>query len=226
MADQEEDERMDEDDEPLEEDEDDEEVEPPVPFPIKNYNSASLSALFPPTINPECDPPVVQSLEFHREGKFLVSVDSFSDLLQIDIVSGEVVKKISCKKYPVGLCRYTHHSQAVLCSSRKSDGNESDNNDESGDHDIRYLSLYDNTYQRFFHGHTDEVVSLAMNPCDDTFASASKDKTVRLWKLNSSKCHAILTIPSNSTSAPCVAYDPTGNFILYIYISGVYVGIV
>jgi COMPASS component SWD2 len=198
------------DEDRMEEDEPLEDEDPPVPFPIKNYTSASLAALFPPPFNPDIEPPVVESLEFHREGRYLLSLDSSSDLMQIDVVTGKAIKKFSCTRYPVGLCRYTHHSQAVLCSSRSKGKSSSKDDSEGGtNHDIRYLSLHDNTFQRFFPGHTDEVVSMAMNPSNDTFASASKDKTVRLWNLKSSICSAVLTTPSEA-SAPHVAYDPTG----------------
>lgn len=44
-------------------------------------------------------------------------------------------------------------------------------------HDIRYLSLYDNSFQRVFHGHTGDVNSLSMNPADDCFASGAGDKS-------------------------------------------------
>lgn len=57
---------------------------------------------------------------------------------------------------------------------------------------IRYLSLHDNKYLRYFKGHKSRVTSLCMSPEDDTFMSASEDKTVRLWDLRSTNaqvCH-------------------------------------
>lgn len=50
-------------------------------------------------------------------------------------------------------------------------------------HEIRYLSLFDNAYLRFFTGHEGRVTSLAMSPLDDRFLSASVDGTLRLWAL-------------------------------------------
>lgn len=44
------------------------------------------------------------------------------------------------------------------------------------DHAVRYLSLYDNQFLRFFTGHTDKVVSIAMSPTDDHFMTGSADK--------------------------------------------------
>lgn len=65
---------------------------------------------------------------------------------------------------------------------------------------IRYLSLHDNNYVRYFKGHKKKcvlpcsphhssslgeprVVSLQMSPQDDTFLSGATDDTVRLWDL-------------------------------------------
>lgn len=44
------------------------------------------------------------------------------------------------------------------------------------DHAVRYLSLYDNRFLRFFNGHTDKVVSIAMSPTDDHFMTGSLDR--------------------------------------------------
>ena len=82
---------------------------------------------------------------------------------------------------------------------------------------IRYLSLHDNKYIRYFSGHTKKLVSLNsttictsatiqcctcnisnfrvvtlnMSPIDDTFLSGSMDKTIRLWDLRSPNCQVL-----------------------------------
>ena len=38
-------------------------------------------------------------------------------------------------------------------------------------HIFRYMSLKENKYIRYFGGHDKKVVTLAMNPADDTFLS-------------------------------------------------------
>ena len=50
------------------------------------------------------------------------------------------------------------------------------------------MSLKENKYIRYFGGHDKKVVTLAMNPADDTFLSGSMDKTIRLWDLRSNHC--------------------------------------
>ena len=39
---------------------------------------------------------------------------------------------------------------------------------------IRYLSMHDNKYMRYFRGHTEEVTSLDISPNSDAFLSAAK----------------------------------------------------
>lgn len=54
---------------------------------------------------------------------------------------------------------------------------------EGSDHAVRYLCLYDNQFLRFFNGHTDKVVSIAMSPTDDHFITGSVDRHVSLFWL-------------------------------------------
>lgn len=74
---------------------------------------------------------------------------------------------------------------------------------------IRYLSAHDNSYIRYFRGHTAAVTTIALSPSSDAFLSASHDDTVRLWDLRSSSAQGILHL-----HAPHLAiYDPTATVI-------------
>ena len=74
---------------------------------------------------------------------------------------------------------------------------------------IRYLSSHDNSYIRYFRGHTGPVTSLTLSPSDDTFLSSSLDGTVRLWDLRSANAQGLLHL-----YAPHLAtYDPTATVI-------------
>ncbi|CAD6996851.1 unnamed protein product [Ceratitis capitata] len=74
------------------------------------------------------------------------------------------------------------------------------------DDNIRYLSLHDNKYLRYFPGHTKKVISLCISPVEDTFLSGSLDKTLRLWDLRSPNCQGLMNLPGR----PVAAYDPEG----------------
>ncbi|XP_023051284.1 WD repeat-containing protein 82 isoform X1 [Piliocolobus tephrosceles] len=98
------------------------------------------------------------------------------------------------KKYGVDLIRYTHAANTVVYSSNKIDDT------------IRYLSLHDNKYIRYFPGHSKRVVALSMSPVDDTFISGSLDKTIRLWDLRSPNCQGLMHLQGK----PVCSFDPEG----------------
>jgi len=104
-------------------------------------------------------------------------------------------KIVYSKKYGVDFIRFTHHQNAVICASKN-------NWDES----LRYWSLHDNRYLRYFKGHRNSVVSLSMSPVNDTFISGSADETIRLWDLRSNACQGLMRVKER----PCVSYDPQG----------------
>lgn len=118
-----------------------------------------------------------------------------------DCAKGQQARVTNSKKYGVKLVRFTHAQDTVLHASNKEPSPESTQN-----HAIRYLSLHDNKYIRYFPGHTRRVTSLSLNRLDDLFISASEDQTVRLWDLKMSKCAAQI----NVGCSPVVGLDPEG----------------
>ncbi|KAM3577868.1 hypothetical protein VYU27_000409 [Nannochloropsis oceanica] len=161
----------------------------------------------------------VTCLDYHREGEYLVTAAEDGTVHLINALEGKARKKLFCKKYGVELARFTHHAQSVLCSSRPSASQTASALGTTA-HDIRYLSLYDNQYLRFFSGHEARVTALAMSYTDDRFMSASVDGTVRIWTLQQPKCLGQGNIQiggggsySNSSSSPCpvlAEFDPSG----------------
>eukprot|EP01119_Soliformovum_irregulare_P023315 TRINITY_DN8129_c0_g1_i2.p1 TRINITY_DN8129_c0_g1~~TRINITY_DN8129_c0_g1_i2.p1 ORF type:complete len:294 (+),score=53.61 TRINITY_DN8129_c0_g1_i2:70-951(+) len=105
------------------------------------------------------------------------------------------LKTVASKKYGVDLVKFTHTNEAVICASKN-----------EWDESLRYLSLHDNKYLRYFKGHRDKVVSLSMSPRDDLFMTGSLDNTIRLWDLNSNSCQGVL----RRRGRPAVAFDPQG----------------
>eukprot|EP00007_Cunea_sp_BSH-02190019_P003772 CAMPEP_0174238030 /NCGR_PEP_ID=MMETSP0417-20130205/10098_1 /TAXON_ID=242541 /ORGANISM="Mayorella sp, Strain BSH-02190019" /LENGTH=316 /DNA_ID=CAMNT_0015316835 /DNA_START=23 /DNA_END=969 /DNA_ORIENTATION=+ len=137
----------------------------------------------------------INSMDFCPGGKYLVSASDDRSIQVFDIPSGKLTGTIYSKKYGVDLIRYTHCTSAVLCASKN-----------GWDETIRYLSLNDNRYLRYFRGHRDRVVSLSMSPTNDMFLSGSLDNTVRLWDLRVNLCQGLL----QKRGRPSVSFDPDG----------------
>jgi len=139
----------------------------------------------------------ISSLDFHSSGKYLTMSTKESSIHLIDALTGMEKKKIYTKSHGVGLVKYTHHEYSVLATcERKSN-------------DIRYLSLYDNRYLRFYSGHAGNVTSLSMNPTEDYFISSSQDNSVCIWSLGSTSPLAKLQLPDHCERS-YVAYDTAG----------------
>lgn len=150
--------------------------------------------------------------------------------------SGELVKTLYSKKYGCSCVTFTHASQAVLYASkvgligqsnqrrpdptaRGFDSASTDplsfppsaqvkqpSKDPKKDHALRYHSLYNNEYIRYFVGHTAQVVNVSMDAVTDEFLTASADGTVRLWDLRTPACNGVI----RCATTPCVASDLQG----------------
>ncbi|GAA5902270.1 WD-repeat containing protein SWD2 [Sporobolomyces salmoneus] len=134
------------------------------------------------------------SLSFDRKGELLMTSADDESMQLFDAKSGKHHKQFLSKKYGCHLARFTHKSSAIIYASTK------------GNDDIRYLSLHDNSYLRYFKGHTKRVVSLAMSPQDDTFLSGSTDDTIKLWDLRTATSQGHLNVAGH----PSIGYDPSG----------------
>lgn len=138
----------------------------------------------------------VNSIDFHRSEDIMVTGGDDESIHVYNSATGELTKTIFSKKYGVDCVRFTHAPHAILCASKNG----------SWDETLRYLSLHDNRYLRYFRGHRGRVTSLAMSPLDDSFISASMDKTVRVWDLRTNACQGMLRAPAT----PCAAFDEQG----------------
>ena len=141
---------------------------------------------------------VVTNLEFHSGGQYLVMTTNESAIQLIDCFSGTEKKKVYAKNSGVSRIQFTHHESCVLIGA-----------DARGSFEVKYLCLYDNRYLRHFHSHTSDITSLSMSPISDNFISASKDKTVCIWDMNTPAPVAKLQLPS-SFDSPLCSYDNSG----------------
>lgn len=137
------------------------------------------------------------SLDFNDSGRWLLSANSDESLKLYNAEEGTEAKTLLSKKYGCHLARFTHHETSIIYASTK------------GDDNIRYLSTHDNSYLRYFRGHTGPVTGLALNPGSDTFISCSLDNTLRLWDLQSPSWQGKLEL---ATPTLC-AYDSTAHVI-------------
>lgn len=139
----------------------------------------------------------VNSLDFHRDGTWLVMGTTDSSIHLIDSLSGEEKKKLHTKSDGCGIVKYTHHESCLLVSS------------ERNNFDVKYLCAYDNRYLQRYKGHTSKITSLSMSPLDDSFLTSSEDKSIRLWNLKSPKHLAKLQLPPRFESA-YTSFDESG----------------
>ena len=116
--------------------------------------------------------------------------------------TGTLLKTLYSKKYGCSCVTFTHASQAVVYASKVKAASK----DPRKDHALRYHSLHDNTYLRYFVGHTKQVVSVSMSAKTDQFLSAAADHTIRLWYLITNQCNGVV----RCATTPAVAYDMQG----------------
>lgn len=137
------------------------------------------------------------SIDFDNTGSFLLCSSDDETLRLYDAKLGKLKNTAFSKKYGCNLARFTHKSTAIIYASTKEDDA------------IRYLSIYDNKYLRYFKGHTKKVTGLKMSPQDDTFLSSSLDETVRLWDLRTPNCQGLMTTLSGMGPS-VVGFDQSG----------------
>lgn len=136
----------------------------------------------------------INSLDFSADGLQMLSSSDDDSIVMYDCATGQKSRSVNSKKYGVDLIQFAHNtSNAIHCSTKVDDV-------------IRYLSLHDNKYIRYFPGHQKKVVTLCMSPLDDMFLSGSLDKSIRLWDLRMQSCQGLMHVPSR----PVAAFDPDG----------------
>lgn len=137
----------------------------------------------------------INSLDFHRSEDLLVSASDDDAIKVYNTQTAQVEKVLLSKKYGVANIAFTHHPDSVIYSSTK-----------GADYTLRYHSIRDNRYIRYFRGHAGKVTTLCMSPKNDNFLSAAEDKQVRLWDLRTEQCQGLLQAPG----LPTVAFDEQG----------------
>jgi COMPASS component SWD2 len=143
----------------------------------------------------------INSIDFSRDGKFMVTGSDDNAVSLYDIEIGQKLNTYYNKRYGVDLVRFTHHEKCILCASKRDNFFR-----------IMYWSLHDNVILCSFIGHEDAIISLDVNPCTSTFVSASKDSVARVWDYNSKKSILLMT------KVRTACFDNTGKVLATLYI--------
>ncbi|PVI01480.1 WD repeat-containing protein 82 [Periconia macrospinosa] len=172
---------------------------PPPPGGASTQKVADVISAFRPSrrFKTPSSSTSITSLDFDDTGELAI-VARDDDTLQIyNCKEGKHAKELKSQKYGAHLARFSHHAQSIIYASTKKDDT------------LRFLSTHDNSYIRYFKGHTDTVTSIALCPSSDQFISCSRDNTVRLWNLASPNFFGMLNL-----HAPYLAvYDPSATVI-------------
>lgn len=78
-----------------------------------------------------------------------------------------------------------------------------------GSDSLRLLDLHNESYLRYFTGHTNKVTSLAFSPGTDSFVSCGHDDMVMIWDLNSRNAQGKLKLATPYLTA----FDPSGSVV-------------
>lgn len=138
----------------------------------------------------------INGLDFSIDGDFLLSSGNDGRLCLYSTTQNSLQRVTKCDAHGISLAKFTHDPLSVIVASPT-------------DHAIRYLSLHDKKYLRAYRAHTDKVVTLAMSPKEDMFATAAMDDTARLWDLRHSNCQGVLRFEAGG-QRPAIAFDPKG----------------
>ncbi|KAI9098131.1 WD40-repeat-containing domain protein [Phlyctochytrium arcticum] len=145
----------------------------------------------------------ITSVDFDDSGEYCVTTSEDDSIRVYDAVKGIAKQFVYSKKYGCSQARFSHHNSSIIYASTKEDDT------------IRYLSVHDNRYLRYFKGHTRRVVGLEFSPQDDHFLSASLDESVRLWDLRAQHSQGLMNL--QGSGRPCVNFDQTGKVFMVAF---------
>ncbi|KAI6170995.1 hypothetical protein M3Y97_01093700 [Aphelenchoides bicaudatus] len=162
-------------------------------LPAKNITESGIKSLAPIKVFQRFNARI-NHLNYSEDGKLLIASSDDESINLYDCITGNFNRTINSKKYGCNLVHFVRGSNDVITASTKVDNT------------IRYLSLSNNQYLRYFVGHSKPVVTLRMSPTEEMFLSGGTDNTIRLWDLRVSTCQGVMNLPS----LPIACFDSEG----------------
>ncbi|KAI6243610.1 WD repeat-containing protein 82 [Aphelenchoides fujianensis] len=165
---------------------------PPPPAPVLSQNPSSLSKVYSMKVVEDAlrnfrtyrvyhdNTARINHMDYSHDGKLLITSSDDDSMVVYSCDRGTKLQTVNSKKYGVCLIQFANDNKSVVHASSKVDNT------------IRYLSIDNKQYLRYFSGHVKRVRSLSMSPVDECFLSCSFDNSMRLWDLRVQSCQAIV----------------------------------
>lgn len=201
------------------------------------WNESTLSSVKIAKVFSDNQNPILNIDFDHGGDHLLATCPGDESIHLYDSYAGKIKKKIFSKKYGLGMAIFTHRPNNILHTSFPSpsssfsfshipsnssslsvvtskpglEGNNENSNLNSfnnlDNHAIRYLSLHDNAYLRYFRGHEKKVEGIELCPIDDLFISYAPLDSFRIWDLRTTGSLGCMEVKSPFIQA---AIDPQG----------------
>ena len=166
-----------------------------MPQNVEGYSVQTMASLRPvksfPLNTPES---IVTNIDFSDNGSLALATMNDETMQVYNCTSGTKESLLKSMKYGCALGRFTHNDKFCIYASTK------------GNDDIRYLSIEEHKFVRYFSGHKNIVASLEQNPANGIVISCALDRTVRLWDIRSPNSVGKIAVPSPSFAT----FDPMG----------------
>lgn len=157
------------------------------------------------------NPPAKSVLAFSPDDKTLAGITPSYGLVLWDAQAGRVKQTATRHMHVVFTAAFTPNAKIVASGGT----GESD----SGDYSLSIsghpgeVNLWDAETGRLLHtlkGHTNPVVDIAFSPDGRLIASASLDRTVKVWEVPTGRLQRTLTVGESGWGASSVAFSPDG----------------